>query len=210
MHRSSKAVLATALLAILVMRQPALAHHVMGGETPATAWQGFLSGLGHPIIGVDHLAMVVAVGLVARVAGPGLLLPLLFIAGTIVGCSVHVQGLNLPFSELAIGVTLCAAAVMVAMRLQMRTAGLAILFAVAGIVHGYAYGESIVGAEAAPLIAYVVGFAVVQYGIAIAAAAAMGHVVGKPYVSQSTASRAAGGVIAVVAAVSLVTSVIGA
>jgi urease accessory protein len=209
MRRVSKAFLGTASLAILMAGRPALAHHVMGGQTPATAWQGFLSGLGHPIIGADHLAMVVAVGLLARIAGPGLLLPSLFIAGTIIGCLAHVQGLSLPFSELAITFTLCAAAVMVAMRLQMRTVGLAVLFAVAGIVHGYAYGESIVGAEPAPLVAYVAGFAVVQYGIAIAAAAAMRSIVGPYPLSESTVSKAAGGVIALVAVVSLVNSVIG-
>ena len=34
-----------------------------------------------------------------------------------------------------------------------------------GILHGYAYGESIVGAETTPLLAYLVGFAVIQYGL---------------------------------------------
>ncbi|HET9176699.1 MAG TPA: HupE/UreJ family protein, partial [Pseudolabrys sp.] len=40
----------------------ASAHHVMGGRMPATFMDGFLSGLGHPIIGIDHFAAVVAVG----------------------------------------------------------------------------------------------------------------------------------------------------
>ena len=46
-------------------RDPALAHHVMGRELPADFAQGLLSGLGHPIIGLDHLAAVVAVGCLA-------------------------------------------------------------------------------------------------------------------------------------------------
>ena len=57
-----KAVLA---LAAALAAEPALAHHVMGGAMPATFGQGLLSGLGHPIIGLDHLAALVGAGLVA-------------------------------------------------------------------------------------------------------------------------------------------------
>src|SRR6185437_11758768 len=44
---------------------PAFAHHVMGGRMPATFGEGILSGLGHPVIGLDHLAAVIAVGCLA-------------------------------------------------------------------------------------------------------------------------------------------------
>ena len=51
---------------------PAFAHHVMGGKTPSTFREGILSGLGHPVIGIDHFAAVVAVGCLAAAhrAGP--------------------------------------------------------------------------------------------------------------------------------------------
>jgi urease accessory protein len=39
----------------------------------------------------------------------------------------------------------------------------------AGIFHGYAYGESIIGAEMTPLLAYLAGFALIQLIIAFAA-----------------------------------------
>lgn len=210
MQRFSKVVLAAVASSLLLTQEPALAHHVMGGETPAAAWQGLLSGLGHPIIGPDHLAFVVAVGLVSGLAGNALLLPLLFIAGTIVGCFAHVLGLDMPFSELAIALTLCAAAVIVAWRLQFGMWALAMLFAASGMVHGYAYGESIIGAEPAPLAAYVLGFGIVQLCIAAAAAAAMRLVAGTSFVSETTAHRAAGAAIALVAAASLVNSIIAA
>jgi urease accessory protein len=42
------------------------------------------------------------------------------------------------------------------------------LFALAGLLHGYALGESIVGAEEAPLAAYLIGLALVQSAIALA------------------------------------------
>jgi urease accessory protein len=193
---------------MLLARQPALAHHVMGGETPATVWQGLLSGLGHPIIGVDHLAFVVGVGLLSGLAGHALLLPCLFIAGTIAGCFAHVGGLNVPLAEAVIILTLCAAALGVAMRLKLPAGVLAALFAAAGFFHGYAYGESIVGAEAGPLAAYMAGFAIIQYGIAVGAALALRAIVGKGYLAEPTAARAAGGTIALVAAAVLVSSLI--
>jgi urease accessory protein len=47
----------TALAALLLLyTTAAFAHHVMGGETPSTFVDGLLSGIGHPIIGADHLA----------------------------------------------------------------------------------------------------------------------------------------------------------
>lgn len=48
-----------------LLAEPALAHHVMGGRMPATFGDGLLSGLGHPVIGLDHFAAVVAVGCIA-------------------------------------------------------------------------------------------------------------------------------------------------
>jgi urease accessory protein len=45
----------------------------------------------------------------------------------------------------------------------------ALLFAAAGLFHGYALGESIVGAESSPLGAYLAGLLAIQTLIAIAA-----------------------------------------
>jgi urease accessory protein len=46
----------------------ASAHHLMGGKTPSTFTDGILSGVGHPIIGPDHLAFLVALGIAVGVA----------------------------------------------------------------------------------------------------------------------------------------------
>src|SRR5258708_8756452 len=48
------------LASIALLIDPALAHHVMGGQVPVTFRDGLLSGLAHPIIGIDHFAAVVA------------------------------------------------------------------------------------------------------------------------------------------------------
>jgi urease accessory protein len=181
----------------------------MDGELPSTFWQGLLSGFGHPVIGLDHLAFVVAVGLLSGLAGHLLLLSCVFIAGTIAGCAAHLLNLSLPFSELVIALTVCAAGLMIVMRLQLSTPTLSILFAIAGVFHGYAYGESIVGAERTPLAAYIAGFSLVQYCISVGAATGLHFIVRNNYVSEGKASKVAGGVIVLVAAAILLSPLVG-
>jgi urease accessory protein len=183
---------------------PAIAHHVMGGELPSTAWHALLSGLGHPIIGIDHFAFVVGVGLMSQLAGRLVLLPFLFVAGTVLGCFVHVQGHGLPSPEPVIALTIAVAAAIVSLRARIPVGVLATLFLMAGAFHGYAYGESIVGAETTPLTAYTVGFAAIQYTLALGSGAVLRTIVRRDYLSETTAMRTAGAGIAVVAALAVV------
>ena len=70
---------------------PAFAHHMMGGKLPSTFGEGFLSGLGHPVIGLDHLAFIVAAGVIAGAAGLGLWMPAVFVAASIFGVFVFTR-----------------------------------------------------------------------------------------------------------------------
>ena len=64
------------VLLFLSLIKPASAHHFMGGKVPSNFLTGFLSGLAHPVIGLDHFAFVVAVGLLAALLGRrGLVIP---------------------------------------------------------------------------------------------------------------------------------------
>jgi urease accessory protein len=54
----------------------------MGGKMPSTFGEGLLSGLGHPVIGPDHLAFLVAVGIAVGVGGLSLALPIVFVAAS--------------------------------------------------------------------------------------------------------------------------------
>ena len=51
---------ALSVISLFLMTASASAHHVMGGKIPTTFAEGFLSGLGHPVIGPDHLAFLLA------------------------------------------------------------------------------------------------------------------------------------------------------
>ena len=161
------------LLAVLALltADPACAHHVMGGRTPSTFGEGLLSGLGHPVIGIDHLAFLVAVGVVAGLAGLNLLLPTLFVAASAIGVALHVKGVNIPGAEVMVAASVIVAGALVARGAVSSTALWGALFAAAGLVHGYAFGESIFGAETTPLAGYLIGLVVIQGALAVAIAA---------------------------------------
>jgi urease accessory protein len=65
------------------------------------------------------------------------------------------------------------------------------LFAVGGLFHGYAYGESIFGAETTPLAAYLIGLVVIQSALAIGVAALT-----RKHAATAVAPRLAGAAIA--------------
>src|SRR5262245_5636424 len=199
-------VVATAVVILLPLIPPAFAHHFMGGELPSTAWQGLLSGLAHPIIGIDHFAFTVGVGLMSQLAGRIVLLPLLFVTGSVLGCFIHIQGFNLPWTEAVIGLSVATAAAIVARRSRIPVVVLLLLFGIAGVFHGYAYGESIVGAETAPLSAYVIGFGVIQYSVAVASGILLRMIVVRDYVSETMLMRLVGGGMALVAVLTFVNS----
>ncbi|MGY9057028.1 MAG: HupE/UreJ family protein [Alphaproteobacteria bacterium] len=153
------------LLAILIPGA-ALAHHPIGGMTPATIWQGFASGIGHPVIGFDHLAFIIGMAALALLTKAPRLMPLAFVGMTVVGTLVHLQAVTLPGAELVIAASVLLVGVLGLAGAKLPTLLAVAMFGFAGVFHGYAYGEAIVGAEASPLIAYLIGFAFVQTAIA--------------------------------------------
>lgn len=162
------------VLAIAMMiAEPAWAHHPMGGTLPQTFLQGLLSGFGHPVIGVDHLAAIVGVGILAAIAGRSAAVVLAFSVAVIAGVGLHLTEVDLPASELFVGLTTLLIGGLVIARQSMGAGLAALLFAVAGLVHGYALGESIVGAEASPLVAYLLGLLVMQSAIGVSVYAAV-------------------------------------
>jgi urease accessory protein len=161
------------LALMMVIAEPAWAHHPMGGTLPQTFLQGLLSGFGHPVIGVDHLAAIVGVGILAALAGRSAAVVLAFSVSVIAGVGLHLSGIDLPASELFVGLTTLLIGALVILRQSMSAGRALLLFALAGLVHGYALGESIVGAEASPLVAYLLGLLIVQTAIGVVVYAAV-------------------------------------
>jgi urease accessory protein len=140
-----------------------------GGRSPETFSDGLLSGIGHPVIGVDHFAFIVAVGIAAALAGRLWTLTITFVVGALAGCLLHVAGVTLPVAELVITATVLLLGAIIATNRELPAVILGVLFAGAGLFHGWAYGGSILGAEQTPLVAYLLGFTLVQLGIAVLA-----------------------------------------
>jgi urease accessory protein len=188
----SSRIAAFGLLASFVSTQ-AFAHHMMGGKLPSTFGEGILSGLGHPVIGLDHLAFLIAAGVVAGVAGLGLWMPVVFVLASILGVFVHMQDVNLPAVELLVALSVVAIGFLLAGDWSKLGRGAwAAIFTVAGLFHGYAFGESIVGAEPAPLGAYLVGLALIQSLIAVGVAALASR---RDWTSSALAPRLVGAVV---------------
>lgn len=155
--------------ALLLSSGPAFAHHFMDGGLPATFAQGFLSGLGHPLIGPDHAAFIVAAGFLLALVRGSLWGVAALVAGSLAGAALHLRGIDLPGGEVGVALSVVLSGVLVMARRRVGLSWLAWGLALAGVLHGHAYAETIFGAEPAPLVAYLAGFSVVQFGVAAAA-----------------------------------------
>ena len=155
-----------AAAAWLALASPAFAHHPMGGKLPTTALEGLLSGLGHPVIGPDHLAFIIAIGIAAAIVPGGIGLIGAFLAASAAGVLAHVGAVNVPMAEVLVATSVIVAGALVAFG-QRAGGGLWLAVAVlAGLVHGYAFGEAIVGADRAVLGAYLAGLSAVSAVVA--------------------------------------------
>jgi urease accessory protein len=168
------------LAAVALSIEPALAHHVMGGRMPATFADGLLSGLGHPIIGLDHFAALIAVACLASVHRAGALLVVGFVLAMITGVAVHVRGATVPGAEIMVALSVIALGAALLRDRSLNTGAALGLFAAVGLIHGYALGESIYGAESSPLAAYFIGLAAVQAAVALGAMLAARAVLQRP------------------------------
>ena len=160
---------AIAAIASISLALPALAHHPFGGETPQTLWAGIFSGIAHPVLGVDHFVFVIALGLLAAVVRCGVLVPAAFLMAALVGTGLHLGALDLPAAEIVIAGSVGLFGLLVTAHERLSVGAIAALSGIAGLFHGYAYGEAIVGSEPTPLVAYLIGFTLVQAAIAFLA-----------------------------------------
>ena len=130
----------TAVAVAAMTTTPAFAHHPLGGGTPETFVHGVLSGIGHPMLGIDHFAFIVAMALAAVAMGRLATAPLAFLAASMAGVLLTYNGIALPLIEVMVAgsATLIGAIVLSGRKLTMPVAlG---LFAAAGLFHGAAYG----------------------------------------------------------------------
>jgi urease accessory protein len=183
---------ATAAVLILAATAPAFAH------VDPTAHGSFASGLSHPLSGLDHIVVMVAVGLWAATIGGRAVwaVPGAFVAMMAAGYLLLLAGIALPLVEpvilasvVALGL-LIAAAVRVPVVLGATFVGLFALF------HGYAHGGELGAASALP---FGIGFALAT-GLLHAAGIALGLLLGSGIGLGEAAGRVAARVLGAVAA----------
>ena len=143
---------------LLAFASNAFAHHPLGGVVPETMLHGLLSGLGHPVIGFDHFAFILAIGFLATLQPHRLAIPFGFVIGTFIGTFLTLAGVELPYAELVITLSVLFAGIAVMRGKSMAAMPVSVMILIAGLFHGWAYGAAIVGAEATPLITYLFGF----------------------------------------------------
>lgn len=140
------------LLTGVIGDAPALAHDGTGVK------RGFLSGVMHPLAGVDHLLAMVAVGLWGAFLGRPLIvaLPVIFPMLMAVGGLLGIVGVPVPPVEvgIALSVVLLGAAIGAAYKAPIWLA--CTLVGLFGLFHGYAHGQELPAAS--DPVAYGLGF----------------------------------------------------
>jgi urease accessory protein len=149
---------------------PALAH--AGHE------HGLVAGFLHPLMGADHVAAMVAIGLWAASLGwrRGWLPPVGFLAGMAGGIALGLAGgIGLGFGvvETAVAGSLIVLGAMMAMAQPFRPALALPLVLVAGLVHGLAHGGEIASAALTTALGMLAGSALLHgFGAALGVASA--------------------------------------
>ena len=178
------------LAALLIVLLPAAAYaHDASGVAG-----GFTSGFLHPLLGWDHVAAMVAVGLLGAILGPPalFLLPIVFPIVMAGGGALGVAGVPLPAVEIGIALSAVVLGLMVAVGKQVPLWTAAIIVGFFAVFHGHAHGTEL--PVAADAISYAIGF-VIGTGLL--------HLVGiligtaTRWEAGKVAVRAAGGAIAI-------------
>src|SRR5262245_25694561 len=103
---------------------------------------GFQHGFGHPFSGLDHILAMVAAGLYAAFLGGRALylVPAAFVAMMAVGGCLGIGGINLPFVEAGIGLSVLVLGAAVALRIGLPTLAAVTLVGSFAVFHGHAHG----------------------------------------------------------------------
>lgn len=119
-----------------------------------TPMAGLLSGIGHPLLGPDHLLFLLALGLVGLQQSGRWMIALLATGLAASGIGLLLPGL--PGAETLVALSLVLVGLVLCGRLPRWT----LLPAFA--LHGYVLSASVIGWEATPVAAYLLGLLISQ------------------------------------------------
>ncbi len=155
----------TAALFVLAAAGPAMAHPQQGQA------QGFLTGVRHPVSGLDHVLAMICVGLWgAQLGQPAIwLLPVTFPMVMAFGGFLGLVGIPLPGVEVAVSLSALILGVMVARAAKPPLVVAAVLVGFFAIFHGHAHGTELPAGQSG--LAYSIGFVMATgclHGVGIA------------------------------------------
>ena len=139
--------LITTLGIVILYPSLAFAHHPLAGQKMETFFQGFLSGIGHPILGFDHLFFIIGIGIICLLAKKMVLGPLNFIIGMILGLFLIITGYNLFIVEFVIAASLFLIGLFIVSGKTVNFKFISASLVIVGLFHGWAFGETIIGQE---------------------------------------------------------------
>ncbi|WP_214470220.1 HupE/UreJ family protein [Mesorhizobium sp. dw_380] len=161
------------LSAILLMAaaMPAYAHVGIGTTSSFTA--GFM----HPLSGLDHMTVMIAVGLWAALKGGRAIWawPAAFVSVMLVGAALGMAHVPVPFVEPGILASVVALGLLVALAVDLPVSTGAAIIGLFALFHGHAHGTEV--PENAGGLEYMAGFAiatVLLHAVGIAAGLSFG------------------------------------
>ena len=141
---------------VLILFWPVVAWaHVESGQAG-----GFVSGLGHPVSGLDHVLAMVAVGLWgAQLGAPAMwLLPVAFPMMMAFGGMLGLMGIPVPGIEVGIAVSAVVLGALILREARLPLAAALVVVAFFAIFHGHAHGTELMPGQNAML--YSLGFVI--------------------------------------------------
>ena len=142
-----------ALLSSLMMSQPAFAHVSEEGLKG-----GFISGYIHPLLGWDHVAAMVAVGIWGAFLGSRAIwvLPIVFPFIMVIGGILGMVGVPVPFIVPGIALSSIIIGLAIAFKWRAPLWIASVIVGLFAIYHGYAHGQNLPAASNP--IAFALGF----------------------------------------------------
>ena len=151
---------ALGIIPLLLLGSPAFAHHPfgMGDSSQLTGWTGLVSGIGHPLLGPDHLLFLLAISFIGLKRPIAWILPMLAIGlgGSLISQFIPLPDAVAPWAEALVSLSLVAEGL-----IALSVAPTTWLLPLFGL-HGFLLGSTIVGAEPTPLLTYFLGLLIGQ------------------------------------------------
>lgn len=159
--------------AILLATQQvaAFAQTMIEEDPPKTFAEGFMQGVGLPVISIYHLAAMIGIGILVGIAARGIVPVLAFGVAAIAGVAIQLSPYDIPADGAFVALTTMVIGILILLRQPMSPKVASMVFAVAGLVHGYSLGAVLVGADAIPIAAYIAGLLVAQTALGVVSCA---------------------------------------